>query len=102
MPMTMGKTGGRASSSWFRRRPKTSRSSATKNRNQVRAGLREAVTAGAGPARMRRSAGDIEALTGEADEQVLQAGRGHGVAADPDAGVHQLRADPLPLGVAQQ
>ena len=37
-----------------------------------------------------RSSGDIEALSGEPDEQVLQARRGDLEAADPDAGLDEF------------
>src|ERR1700678_2196254 len=78
MPMTSGNTAVTASSSRFRRRPKTSRSSEAKNLGT-----------------------DIEALTGEAHEQVLQARRGDREAADPDASLDKLGADPLRCDVAQ-
>src|SRR5579863_4086807 len=102
IPMTTGNTTVTASSSWLRRRPKTSRSSARNSRNQARAGLRGEWTAGAGPAGAGRSTVDIEALPGQPDEQVLQAGRRDREAADADPGVHELGADPFRLGVAEQ
>src|ERR1700683_5427168 len=76
MPITRGNTAVTASSSRFRRRPKTSRSSEAKNLY-------------------------IEALAGETDEQVLQARRGDREAADPDSGLDELSADPLGGGAAQ-
>src|SRR5580698_9189887 len=69
MPITRGNTAVTASSSRFRLRPKTSRSSEAKNLY-------------------------IEALAGKADEQVFQARRGDREAADPDAGLDELGADP--------
>src|ERR1700719_327080 len=97
IPMTTGNTTVTASSSRFRRRPNTRRSSERSSRHQARAGWRDT---GATPvpdgaavsAASVASAVDIEALPGEPDEQVLQAGRGDREAADPDPGVHQLRA----------
>src|SRR5580658_3756659 len=108
IPMTTGNTTVTASSSWLRRRPKTSLSSAPNSRSQARAGLRAAGAAGAGPGpgpgagSAGASAVDIETLPGEPDEQVLQAGRGDREAADADPGVHELGADVFRLGVAQQ
>src|SRR5207248_10190413 len=67
MPMTRGKMAVTASSSRLRLRSSTSRSSEALNL----------------PA-------DIEALPGQPDEQVLQAGRGDREAADAHAGLHQL------------
>src|SRR5580658_5447466 len=125
IPMSTGNTAVTASSSRFRLRAKTSRSSAANSRSQARAaegGTDAAGAAGAGPgsagpgsagpgsggpgsggpAGAAASAVDIEALPGEPDEQVLQAGRGHREAADPDPGVDELGADPFRLGVAQR
>src|SRR5579859_2953272 len=97
IPMTTGNTTVTASSSWLRRRPKTSRSSDRNSRPQDAAGLRAAV----GP-RVTVSAVDIETLPGEPDEQVLQARRGDREAADADPGVYELGADAFRLGLSQQ
>src|SRR5580704_11031916 len=99
IPMTTGNTTVTASSSWLRRRPKTSRSSDRNSRAQDAAGLRAAAMAGPG---VTVSAVDIETLPGEPDEQVLQARRGDREAADADPGVHELGADAFRLGLAQQ
>src|SRR5712691_5457744 len=87
IPMTRGKTAVTASSSRFLRRRNTSLSSAVKNLREARTGR------GASPAATLTSAVDIEALPGEADEQVFQARRGDREAADTDPGVHELGAD---------
>src|SRR5215468_12332269 len=78
MPMTSGNSAVTASSRRLRRRSRTRRSSEPKN-----------------------LAADIEPLTGQADEQVLQARRGDREAADADPGVHELGADLLGRGVAE-
>src|SRR5262245_58501482 len=80
MPMTRGKTAVTASRRRFRRRNRTRRSSAEKNLRSERTGWGAATPA-------RTSATDIESLPGQPDEQVFQARRGDGEAADPDAGV---------------
>src|ERR1700746_3963959 len=94
--MTTGNATVTASSSMFRLRRNTSRSSAENNRNQARAGW---CRAGAGSA--GTSTVDTETLPGEPDEQVLQAGRGDREATDSDPGVDEFGADPYRLGVAQ-
>src|SRR6516165_7007954 len=119
IPITTGNTTVTASSTRFRFRRNTSRSSEENSLNHAR------TTPGRAPARPGswptaasagrpggdRTAGagtagslsvDIEALPGEPDEQVLQARRGDLEAADPDAGLDELGADPLRLRITQR
>src|SRR5262252_8813081 len=102
IPMISGNNVTTASSSWLRRRKNTSLSSLRKNlrfpRTYAAVSLTSAASLAAGTA---SSALDIEALSGQADEQVLQARGLHGQAADADPGVHQLGADAFRLGVAE-
>src|SRR5450755_2918498 len=121
MPMTRGKTATTASSAWFRRRPKTSRSSERKKRSHARTGPALAwpatvgrpagpVPAAAGQVASRPAAGpgtdepatedsviDIEPLSGERHEKLLQARRDHAEPADPDRRCDKFRADLLRL-----
>src|SRR5215468_2759923 len=102
IPMTSGNSAVTARSSRFRLRNRTSRSSEAYKR---RYDLTGRGTRSADPATLPGVAGistaDIEALTGEPDEQVFQAGRGDREAADADPGLDELGADLLRRGVAQ-
>src|SRR5579875_341222 len=105
--MSTGKAATTASSSRFRRRPKTSRSSDVSRRTAGRTGplrVRPAssfalVTA---MSTTEDSGIDAEPFPGEPDEQILQARRDHAETAHPYAGPDQLRADLLRLAVPEQ
>src|SRR5262249_49732852 len=102
IPMASGNSATTTSSSWLRRRKKTSLSSLRKNLRFPRTNAADSPPSAASAAlRTASSACDIEALPGQPDEQLLQAGRFHGQAADADAGVHKLGADAFRLGIAE-
>src|SRR5579875_848673 len=101
MPMRIGKRATTASSSRLRRRRNTSRSSDRKTRSQARKAPTPAARPGV-PAVTVASAIDVEPLSGQPDEQVLQAGGDHGQAADTDAGADELGADPFGLVVGER
>src|SRR5215472_14162877 len=102
IPMTSGNNATTASSSWLRRRKKTSLSSLRKNLRFPRTYAPVWLTSAGSPvAGSASSALDIEALSGQPDEQVLQARGLHRQAADADAGVHQLGADAFRLGITE-
>src|SRR3984957_965697 len=106
MPMMIGITATTPSRARLRLRRNTRRSSEPNMRIQARGG------AGGEPGEGSASAGvpgvpgvssavDIEALPGQADEQVFQAGPHGGQSAHRDARVHQVGAQPLGQEVAQ-
>ena len=104
--MRMGKSATTASSRRFRRRRKTWRSSERKKRSQARAGpTGTGPAAGPGPAAgdsiAVASAIDVKPLSGQPDEEVLQAGGHDAQAADPDPGVDKARTDPFGLEVTE-
>src|ERR1700722_2078791 len=107
MPMMRGNNPTTTRSAWFRRRPKTSRSSDRKKRSHAWTGAsRPRPAAAAPPASPARAGGasavetstiDIEPLSSESHEEILQAGGDHPEPADPDARPDEFRADPLGL-----
>ena len=105
-PMRMGKSAATASSNWFRRRRKTWRSSDRKKRSQARVGpTRTGPAAGPAPAAgdsiAVASAIDVKPLSGQPDEELLQAGGHDAQPPDPDTGVDQARTDPFGLEVTE-
>src|SRR6202020_2628556 len=107
IPISSGKSAATSSSSWLRRRKKVTLSSLVKNLRFARTGPADSgsPTLLVGSTDVRPALGsstfDIEALPGQADEKVLQAGGLHGQSADGDAGVHQFGGDALRLDGAQ-
>src|SRR6202046_5415755 len=107
IPISSGKSAATSSSSWLRRRKKVTLSSLVKNLRFARTGpaASGSPTLLVGSTDVRpalvSSTFDIEALPGQADEKVLQAGGLHGQSADGDARVHQFGGDALRLKVAQ-
>src|SRR5215469_12548761 len=95
IPISRGNSTTTASSSWFRRRKKTSRSSLRKNLRFPRTYATGSLSPATPPATSAWLMVDIEALPGEAYEELFQARRLDGKAAHPDAGVHELGADEL-------
>src|SRR3954454_4472419 len=87
-----------SSPAWLRRRPSISRSSERRNRGETAAtGRRTAVEAGVG-----RSATDIEALSGQRDEHVLEGRPTDPEAGDRHPGVHAGGDDLLRRDLAEQ
>src|ERR1700744_988315 len=97
-PMRMGNSATTASRMMLRRRADTCRNSERKNRSQARPapGARpaagRAAAAGPGPpgAVTVWSAIDVEPLSGQADEQLLERGRHDPQTPHADSGVHQV------------
>ncbi len=100
IPISSGNNAVTASSSRFRFRRKTSLSSEQKNLSQARTGPGAVVREPGSPGLVSVAAGsavslpvDIEALPGQAHEQLFQAGRGDRETADADPVADQLGAD---------
>ena len=109
MPISSGNSAATSSSSWLRRRKKVTRSSLAKNLRVFRTGAADSPAARPPSPRSpslpdgvsTAQSLDIEALPGEADEQVLKAWRLDREAAHADAGVHELGGDLLRRHVAE-
>src|SRR6202035_5553693 len=102
IPISSGNSAATSSSTWLRRRKKVTRSSLAKNRRVVRTIAADSPgPAACGRSCTARSVLDIEALPGEADEQVLEAWRLDREAPKADAGVHQLGGDLFRRHVAE-
>src|SRR6478672_5877296 len=102
MPMSTGGPASTTRSARLRRRPNVSLSSLHSSRRKAprRTGRTTASVAGAAPERSRSLVGptslrDIEALTGEPDEQVLERRPVQGQATDGNAVRHQRAGDLL-------
>src|ERR1700722_10316372 len=107
IPISSGKSAATRSRSWLRRRKKVTRSSLLKNLRFARTvpadSGRSALPVGSTDVRsaLVSSTFDIEALPGQADEEVLQAGGLHRQGADGDARVDQFGGDALRLAGAE-
>src|ERR1700722_1800919 len=107
IPISSGNSAATSSSNWLRRRKKVTRSSLAKNLRFARTDPTDSgpsvLAAGRADvsSALVSSTFDIEALPGQADEQVLQARGLNGKTADGDARVHQFGVDALRLNVAE-